>query len=83
MTPEARMEIRRFIASAVPANDDVASCACNVQAVSGERLQQLLMGLEAAKASERTFERPAPQRIRLHPAPWLRRQMAVEGRAGA
>ena len=70
----------KFIAAAVPANDDLPTLRLAPQ----HRVDQLLAELDASKTAGRTFERPSPpQRIRLHPAPWLRRQIAIEDRIGA
>ena len=74
-----------FIALATPINDDRAPCCCNVRAASGAQVARLLQQLEGTKVTGKTHERPqsAPGRILLHAAPWLRRQIAVEGRIGA
>ncbi len=74
-----------FIALATPANSNTSVCCCNVRAASGPQVQHLAEALAAIPQRGRTFERAAlpPQRIVLNPAPWVRRQIVIEGRIGA
>lgn len=75
--------VLEFIALATPANTNRQPCCCNVQAATSDQINRLAAQLSAVKMRGHIYERPAlpPQRITLHPAPWLRRQIALEGRA--
>lgn len=74
--------VLEFIALATPVNGNRQPCCCNVQAATSDQVRRLAAELSAVKMRGQTYERPAlpPQRITLHPAPWLRRQIALEGR---
>lgn len=75
--------VLEFIALATPVNNDRQPCCCNVQAATSDQVKLLAAQLSAVKMRGHTYERPSlpPQRITLHPAPWLRRQITLDGRA--
>ena len=66
-------DIRAFIASAIPANNNRPGCGCNVRLAAAPRVNALLAQLEGFRPAGRTFERPLKALV-LHPTAFQRAQ---------
>lgn len=70
-------EIRMFIASAIPANQNRVPCQCTARPVPQQGVDELLRRLESFRPIGRTYEHPPGRasvnsRLVLNPAPWVR-----------
>ncbi len=71
--------VLEFVALASPVNSNRPRCSCNVKPVSSASLDAAVRLLDTIPMRGKTYERPAPGRIVMGAAPWVRRMMELEG----